>query len=340
MPRVHTASAHEPWLLAKIGAARSIACLTHVDPDADGLGSQLGFLRAARAAGRDAFVVNDDPCPERYRWLDPEAVIGHLDDPPARARLDALGPQDIVLIFDANEPARVGRPLPAVRQRGVPVLLVDHHEAGPRCDLDGLVATRFSSSGELTFRLVEALGWPITAAVAAPLYAAMSFDTGSFRFLRNQPETLRVAATLLATGFDADPIQEALFASRPFAETKVLARVLNCLRRSDDGRVAWAVVAPSALADLDVPRDAVGETMPFVIGIEGVLAAALFKPGRAPGEWKVSLRSKAGTTIGQVATERGGGGHAHAAGMTLQGDIAAIEADIIAALERCVAAEP
>lgn len=319
-------------LLATIRGARRLVCITHVDPDADGLGSQLGFCRAARNAGLDAVIVNDDPCPIRYRWLDGHGDVGDFD-----GHAERLDGADLALLFDANEVARAGRPLAELQRRGVPVLLVDHHAVGPRCTLGGLVATSFSSSGELTFRLLEALGWPIDADVALPLYAAMSFDTGSFRFLRNQPETLRVAATLLATGFDADPVQEALFASRPFAETQLLGRVLDRIKRNGDGTVAWAVVPSEAIADLDVPRDAVGEAIGFVIGIEGVRAAALFKPGRAAGEWKLSLRSKAGTPIGSIATERGGGGHAHAAGVTLVGDIDALVRDVVGAMERAVA---
>ncbi len=325
----------DPWLLQRLRAARKIACITHIDPDADGLGSQLGFLRAARASGREAVIVNDDPCPARYRWLDRQGEVGDFDNDAA-----ALQGCDLGLLFDANEEGRAGRPLRALQAAGVPVLLVDHHAVGPRCTLQGLVATRFSSSGEVAFRLLTALGWPIDAGVAEPLYAAISFDTGSFRFLRNDPETLRAAAALLATGFDANPLQEALFASRPFAETLVLARVLGRIERSADGRVAWAVVPPDAVADLDVARDAVGECMPFVIGIEGVQAAALFKPGRAPGEWKLSLRSKAGTPVGHICTERGGGGHAHAAGATLYGEVAPLVVDVIAELQRAVEAAP
>lgn len=321
-----------PWLLGQIRAGRRLALMTHVDPDADGLGSQLGFLHAARAAGVEAVIVNDDPCPERFRWLDPAGDIRSFDE----AAGDLHG-CDLGLIFDANEPARAGRPLAALAEAGVPVLLVDHHRLRPGNPMRGLVASQFSSSGELTFRLLEALGWPVDASAAAGLYAAMSFDTGSFRFLRNQAETLRVAAALQATGIDTNPIQEALFASRPFDETRLLGRILDRIERSPDGSVAWAVVPAEVTAGLSVARDAVGESMPFVIGIDGVRAAALFKPGRQPGQWKLSLRAKAGVVIGDIATRRGGGGHDQAAGVTLEGDVAALLPEIIAELERAVA---
>ena len=323
----------EGCLIERIARARRLVLMTHVDPDADGLGSQIGFYEAALAAGKEIVIVNDDPCPVRYRWLDPRGVIADWN-----SAAGAIAGADLALLFDANEPARAGRPLLALQAAGVDVLLVDHHQLSANATVGGLVATRFSSSGELTYRLIEALGWPVDRHVAHGLYAAMSFDTASFRFLRNNPETLRVAATLQATGLDTNPIQEALFASRPFTETILLGRILERIERTPDGRVAWAVVPADAIGDLEVARDAVGEAMPFVIGIEGVRAAAMFKPGRQPGQWKLSLRAKAGVVVGDIASRRGGGGHAQAAGATLEGDIDALVAAIVRELIDAAAA--
>ncbi len=305
-----------PWFLERLRSARRIVAMTHVDPDADGLGSQVAFATAAAAAGVDVVIVNEDPCPVRYGWIDPHGLVRSFD-----VAADALDGADLGLIFDANEIGRARRPAEALRAVGVDVWVVDHHAVRPDAVVTGCVATDFSSTGELCFRLIEALGWQLSPDAARGIYGAMSFDTGSFRFLRNQPNTLRVAADLIATGLDTNPIQEALWASRPFEETVLLGRVCSQIQRSPGGTVAWAVVDADTTAGLAVSRDAVGEAMPMVIGIEGVVAAAMFKPGRRDGEWKVSLRSKTAATIGHVAEARGGGGHAHAAGCTVQGPL-------------------
>ena len=243
----------EPWLLARIQASRHIVLSTHVGPDADGLGAQLAFVRAARATGRTALVVNEDPLPRRYAWLDPDGDIGHFDRDAAR-----LVGADFGLLFDTHEVDRAGRPAQALRRNGLDVWVVDHHAVRPDLDLQGCVATEFSSSGELVYRLIRALGWPLDAIAARALYAAMSFDTGSFRFLRNQSETLRVAADLLDTGFDANPVQEALFASRPRDETVLLGRVLAQMRFAGRDRIAWAVLGAEIGAGLDLQDDAIG----------------------------------------------------------------------------------
>lgn len=321
-----------PWFLQKLQDTERFVLSTHVGPDADGLGSQLAFVRAARAAGKSAVVVNEDELPRRSAWLDPHHDLGFFERDAAKLQGAQLG-----LLFDTHEVDRAGRPAQALVAAGVPVWVVDHHAVKPDLDVQGVVATEFSSSGELVYRLIRALGWPVDAIAAQALYSAISFDTGSFRFLRNNPETLRVAAELLETGFDANLVQEALFASRSRDETVLLGRVLGAMRFAGHGKIAWGLFGPEVTEDLDVDKDAIGETIPHYIGQEGVLVAMHLKPGRAPGEWKLSLRSKSAVTIGHVAAKFGGGGHAHAAGATLHGEGRALAAEILALLEPVVA---
>lgn len=321
------------WFLDRLRAARAPVLMTHIDPDADGLGSQLAFVEAARQAGVDARIVNADPVPRAYQWLDPQGLICHW-----QARGAAMEGADLGLFFDVSESARVGAPAEALRAAGVPIMVLDHHPVAEDSTVIGAVDPSYSSTGELCFDLLEALGWRVDAKVAHGLYAAMSFDTGSFRFLRNRGRTLRVAGHLLDTGLDANPIQEALFASRPAAEAILLGRILSRLRFAADGRIAWVAVPPELFDGLDLAPGATGEAMPHVIGVEGVLAAAIFKPGRAPGQWKVSLRSKTAVRIGQIARNLGGGGHDHAAGATMEGDLDDICQQIVGEMVSAVGA--
>lgn len=321
----------EPWFLDRIRTASHIALMTHVGPDADGLGSQVAFCAAARKAGVSAVVVNNDPMPARYRWLDPNGVVLGAADAES-----ALAHTDLGLVFDTHDAARAGKPHAALTSNGVDVMVLDHHRVAADADVQGVVATEFSSTGELCYRLLQALGWPIDAEVAHGIYAAISFDTGSFRYLRNQATTMRVAAELLDTGLDTNPIQEALFANRPADETRLLGRILDRVQFAAAGRVAYVIADVDVAAGLNVASDAYGEAIPFVVGIEGVLAAAMLKPGRTPDQWRLSLRSKTAVKIGHIAEQRGGGGHAHAAGATLHGQAAALMAEVVAEMTAAV----
>jgi phosphoesterase RecJ-like protein len=345
-PRISVTTPHQlsdfpfaPWLLDRVRQAKRMVLMTHVGPDADGLGSQLAFALAARQQGVQVAIVNDEPLPPRYGWLDPEQLVQSYD-----TAAQALDGADLGLIFDAHEVQRAARPAQHLVAAGVPVWVVDHHPPKPELALQGVIAAKFSSTGELVYELLQALGWPVTQAVAAPIFAAIAFDTGSFRFVRNDPQTFRVAAALLETGLDVAPIQEALFASKPRAEVELLGRVLSEVRFAAEGRVSYALLRPEITAGLALDGDALGEVIPTLINIDGVLAAVLLKPGKTPQEWKLSLRSKDAVTVGHVARIRGGGGHDHAAGATLTGDaenlMKTLVAEVVAAVETQTANPP
>src|SRR4051794_2618591 len=49
--------------------------MTHIRPDADGLGSQLALADALRAIGKHPRVAIASPLPPRYRFLDPAREV-------------------------------------------------------------------------------------------------------------------------------------------------------------------------------------------------------------------------------------------------------------------------
>jgi len=338
-PRLLTGWPVSDEALALIRGAPKIVTCTHRGPDADGLGSEIAFALAARRAGVACEIVNHDAVPRRFRWLDPDGLVRQ-----ASSARDALAGATIGLSFDTNDPYRAGDTHEALKAQGTRFFVVDHHELPGGSTVEGIVATRFSSTGELTWRLLRALGWLSAdprqdAAIAWRIWASIAYDTGSFRFVRNDPETFRACAELLETGIDANPVQERLWSSDP-RDVRVLAgSVLASMQFAPDARICYAV-APRGITDgLEVERDDLGELIRLLVDIDGVEIAFMLKETDKPGHWKLSLRSKSCVTIDHIAQSMGGGGHAHAAGATvpdaLASDVDALRARIVAA---CTAA--
>ena len=48
---------------------------THVRPDGDALGSEVGMAGLLRQKGKDVRVVNASPTPPRYDFLDPDGTL-------------------------------------------------------------------------------------------------------------------------------------------------------------------------------------------------------------------------------------------------------------------------
>src|ERR671931_152825 len=117
----------------RLAAARAFAealrpgqrvCLTtHVNPDGDGIGSEVGLVHLLRACGLDAVVTNPTPTPPRFAFL--------FEDIPGTDRtaeaIRELRRTDLVLVVDISDLGRLGMLAGAVRDGGMPVACIDHH---------------------------------------------------------------------------------------------------------------------------------------------------------------------------------------------------------------------
>jgi phosphoesterase RecJ-like protein len=217
-----------------------------------------------------------------------------------------------------------------VRDRGVPVLCVDHHVSGgdlppgPRYVDPGAAAT-----GELVWELAQANGWPLTREAARALYVAILTDTGGFRFSNTHPRTLRIAAELLETGIDPERIYLDVYANAPEGRVRLLAEALDTLVVEPEAGLAWLTVPPGALDRHGVSADDLDGVIEHARSIAGVRLALLFRE-IAGGRIKVSLRSVGEVDVASFARRYGGGGHTKAAGVSFEGALGEVQDTLLA----------
>jgi bifunctional oligoribonuclease and PAP phosphatase NrnA len=305
--------ARDPIDVSPLARASSLVVTTHLAPDGDGIGAELALQRGLEALGKDVRILNEDVLPHRYRFLDRDRTI-EVAGPEHQALATSA---DLLIVVDTNDPARTG--VPFGMRGSSPVCVIDHHlgrvtsEAHQICDPD------CSSTGELIYRVLTRLGVRVGASIAEPIYASILYDTGSFRFIRNRSETLRVAADLLDRGVDAVGLQEHIFASKPRDLPLLLARIFSRLRYEADGRIVWTTIRRSDTEGLTLDSDDLREVIGLLSSLEGVDAAFVLKETE-PGSYRLSIRSKRGINVFHIAERRGGGGHAMAAGAPVTGD--------------------
>src|SRR5918998_4484893 len=177
LPAERAALAHS--FAAALRPGQRVCLTTHVNPDGDGLGSEVGLIHLLRGQGIDAVITNPTPTPPRFDFL--------FEDLPGVDRtaeaVKELRRADRVVVLDIGDLGRLGMLGETVRTRGVPVACIDHHVGtgalpeGPRY-LDSDAA----ATGELVFELAVANQWPGDQAAARGLYVAILTDTGGFRF--------------------------------------------------------------------------------------------------------------------------------------------------------------
>ncbi|MBR58456.1 MAG: hypothetical protein CMH54_10595 [Myxococcales bacterium] len=303
-------------------AAHTIVLSTHVNPDGDGLGAGLALMRGLRALGKEVRMYLDAPIPERYKYLDYDGDVMEADAMAA----DFIRDADLYVALDTNDMDRTGRPY--VMRGDAPVCAIDHHLGDVPDHVIMICDTDSSSTGELVYRILVQAGVTITPEIGEPIYASMVYDTVSFRFLRNRSETLRLAARLLDLGVDATRLQEKIYMNKPVDMPRLLARAFKRAEFAYDNRIAWTILDASDLADLSVDNDDLREVVSMLISLRGVEAAFVLKQA-GDKQYKVSIRSKEHLNIFSIAKRRGGGGHAHAAGATVDGDVGPIIEDVL-----------
>nr|MBA2565295.1 bifunctional oligoribonuclease/PAP phosphatase NrnA [Gemmatimonadota bacterium] len=305
--------------------ATDVVLTTHVNPDADGLGAEAALAGWLGSRGIRTRILNADPPPRQFAFLAtdevPFGVFRSFEE-------DGLASVDALVVLDANSAERLGAVGTVLPRLQVPRIRIDHHVARePSGPLD-LVDPGVSSTSELVYRLLRALGAAIPPSVAVPLYAGIAFDTGFFRYANTTRETLLAAADLHGRGVGDADLFSRMFETRSVERMRLWGRALSSLAVEFDGQLVWMAVDRALLDGTGAgPEDLDGLVEQGRL-VEGVLVSVLFREDGAE-RVKVSFRSKEGFDVNALAGRFGGGGHVNAAGATLEMPLARAVARVL-----------
>ncbi len=284
--------------------------LCHVRPDADALGSAMALALWLAQKGSAARVVCANEIPERLRFLAEgvqESVL--LSSVPA-------GFEDArVITVDTASPAQLGELWEVFGDRIS--LMIDHHERGTRY-ADGWVVG-CAATGEMIYDLIADSGEDMTPKCSELLYAAISSDTGGFRYSNTTPGTHLRAAVLLESGIDAARINHLLLEVKSPKILAAEAEGFKHLHLYEQGKIAILVFPYECKRDLALADEHLETLIDVARRVAGVeIAAAIRQPDAEP-VFRLSMRASVDFDVSAVCAAFGGGGHPRAAGATLTG---------------------
>lgn len=308
-------------LCERLLAAERPIILSHTRPDGDTVGAAAALGHLLRALGKEPAWDCADPCPRRLAFL----LKGDLFLPASENE------GGTVIAVDIASPHQLGAL--AERYSGKIAFSIDHHAACSPFAPTYLCADA-AASGEIVYeigaRLLERGALPLLPhGFVNAAYAAISSDTGCFRYANVTPRTHEVAAALLSAGADADRINHLLFECRTEGELRAGAIAAENLSLHAGGRigvVSLSLASRAGLADEDF--ETAIDVARSVAGVE--IAAAIRE--LTGGVCRVSLRST-GADVSAVAALLGGGGHVRAAGCTVTGSVSEALATLLPLLE-------
>lgn len=294
----------------------SFVISSHINPDGDAIGSELGLARFLRQLGKRVVIMNSTDTPDVLRFLDPDDEICVYGEPGARATIDGI---DAAIILDVNNWEHLGNIGRALQALNLPRACIDHHQG----EVPGFAETTVSDTsaaavGLLILELIRAMDGRLTPDIAEALYAAIITDTGTFRFSNTDPRVLRAAAELADAGANPFEMHRKVFGSKSWGAGRLLGPVLSTLESVASGKVAVISATLEMVNNAGASYDDTDGFVDLVRAIKGVELVVFFKE-TTEGDIKVSLRSNGRVDANALARRFGGGGHTMASGMRVPG---------------------
>ena len=321
-------------LLEVLRQSERVVLTSHVRPDCDALGSELGMAGILEALGKHVRIVNAQATPANLRWIDPRGKIESLAE---KVRPDDLADRDLFIVLDTSAWAQLGAMGDVAKSMREKVLVIDHHVSE-----DDLSDRWFKdTSAEATARIVYEIGLrlkvPLTEAIATPLYAGLSTDTGGFRFPSASGESFRVAARLVDAGASPTMIYRELFEQDSLARLNLVGRTLAGATTFHDGKVILSTVRQSDIKEVKALPSDTEDLVNLTLAVKGTEVAVILIE-QPDGRIKVSFRSRGPVDCNLLAARFGGGGHKAAAGTIVDGPFDAARERIMAAVDEAWAA--
>ena len=294
---------------------------SHINPEADAIGSELGFLNLLRKLGKQGIIVNESNLPVECREL---PGVKEIKQFPFK-----VNGFDCGVYLDSGEASRAGKVNSILSQARVS-LNIDHHFSNKRFAGVNWVDPSASCTCEMVYRLYKYFRIEIDADAALALYAGIIADTGSFHYSNTAVSTHRIAAALLKTGISPSKTYNIIFENNTFDGIRLLGQVLLAMESACKGAIVWAEIPAKSLNKRFPEVDLAEEVLGAMRSIKGVELAIIFKEARnKKNQARINFRSQTVFDCNRLASEFGGGGHKNASGATVTGNLAEIKKKVL-----------
>lgn len=315
-----------------IRAHQRFLLTSHIRPDCDALGSELGMAGILEALGKQVRIVNAQAVPRNLRFIDPQRKIQVLGQDVQMADLEDV---EVLMVLDTSAWAQLGDMGEVIRSTKAKKIIVDHHVSADDLGAEEFKNTTAEATGRIVIEAAQQLGVELTPEIATPLFAAVATDTGWFRFGSTTGDTFRYGGLLVDAGARPAEIYNALYEQDTLARLKLIGLTLARTESELDGRlVHTAILREDFEASGALPSDT-EDVINMTLTVEGAEAAVILVEQPAGG-FKISFRSRGKADCSQIAEKFGGGGHKAAAGAFIEGPFVDVQRQVLDAVREAM----
>lgn len=274
--------------------------LSHVRPDGDTLGSCGALTHALQRMGKTAYMypnreVTETLLPFVEKYYAPEGYV----------------PQTVISVDVASESMLAGG------QDWVVDFCIDHHPSNSHYAKDYCVSPERASCGEIVLDVISELLEGPDYEEAQLLYIAVSTDTGCFCYSNTNSNTFLAAARLLDAGAELDSLNQLLFRKTSIARLRLEGMIYSGMTFHCDDRISVATVSQAMLETAGATEDDCSDLANLAGRARNALVCITIRE-IGDNVSKLSLRSSSEVNVSDICAQFGGGGHAMAAGCTMQ----------------------
>lgn len=306
---------------ALVRNAHTVGIATHTHPDGDAIGSSVALYHYLHDLhGKDVRILLDNSFPEAVGFVLDHCTgcVIRYDHKPDEIRRWASA-CDLLFFLDLNGVQRTGTMVAAFDGITAPRVLIDHH-LNPQADEFRLIFSEveISSASELLFNVLMAMpdidgdASKLPSASLTAIMTGLTTDTNNFAN-STFPSTFQAASSLIAAGVDRDAIIQSIYNSYPERRIRLMGELLHDRMVITGDGVAYMILDAETRDRTGIRQ---GETEAFVnipLTMYKVRMSLFLR--EEDGTFRVSIRSKRGTSANRLAMKYfNGGGHEQASG--------------------------
>jgi len=322
-------SIHWPRFIELVRSHDRFLLTSHIRPDCDALGSELGMAGVLEALGKSVMIVNGQVTPPNLAFIDPEHKIKALSVDVEPMHLEGC---EVLLVLDTSAWAQLGSMADVVRTTKAHKAVLDHHVGEDDMGAELFKNPQAEATGRLVVEAARHLGVRLTPEISKPLFAAIATDTGWFRFGSTSGDTMRYAGDLVDAGARPSDIYASLYEQDSLPRLQLRGRILARTKTDLEGKLAYTAALKADFDETGAHPSDTEDVVNMTLAIAGTQVAVIFVE-QATGGFKLSFRSRTPKVdCNELAKTFGGGGHKAAAGAFLNMPWPTVEVKVLDAV--------
>ncbi len=287
-----------------IDKSKKIVVISHVEPDADALGSSLALYLALKRSGKHVKIVNSTKeISNKYNFLPSFDKI----------KREMSSNSDLVMSFDCGSFKRLG-----ISKESFKLVNIDHHKSNEMFGDINIVDPSYASTSSVVFDILLNLDYKIDKDIALCIYTALAEDTNFFADGTTDARVFDLAKRLVEFGAKPNLVGKNLLRRNSLAKLRLEALFIDKIELKKDAKVAIGYVDEQMLKISGALRYDTAHLADLLDSLATV-KFSIFTLSMPNSRVKFSLRSDE-IDVSKIALSFGGGGHSESAGFSVDED--------------------